>query len=130
VLDQIRAHAASAYPSEAVGVLGGCGTRIVAAAAVANQSRRPAGRAIVSAADLESALDRLTQAGWEHVGVYHSHPDGIALLSLSDLRAVRTDSIELVASVTSSGVRRVTAWHVQPGEPARALEIEAEPASA
>jgi proteasome lid subunit RPN8/RPN11 len=79
--DAVRA----AYPAEACGLLVGSGDDVKHAVPLENVASDPRRAYLIAPADLARVHGAAVQEGLEIVGVFHSHPDGQARLSASDL---------------------------------------------
>ena len=85
-LARVVAHCRRELPNEACGILGGRAGRVESVHPV--RSARPSpGRYEMDPAEQWLALDEIDRAGWELVGIYHSHPAAPAMPSPSDLEA-------------------------------------------
>jgi len=85
-LETIVEHCRKELPSEACGILGGRDGRVESVHPVKSMHPSPA-RYDMDPAGQFRALDELSRAGRELVGIYHSHPGGPAAPSGVDLEA-------------------------------------------
>jgi predicted GIY-YIG superfamily endonuclease/proteasome lid subunit RPN8/RPN11 len=91
-LSAIRAHAATAHPHEACGILLGEGTRITAVRPAANVHPAPATHfEIDPQALIDAHRAARAQGGLEVIGYYHSHPHGPAEPSATDRASASGD---------------------------------------
>ena len=116
-LRAIEAAAEDAYPEEACGLLvgrcepgGAC--RISAVEASANVAEPPRTRRFEVDPKLRLRLERALRDGPESVvGVYHSHPDGSAAPSDTDLAMIFEPAlIWLITAVDGGRAGATTAW--------------------
>jgi proteasome lid subunit RPN8/RPN11 len=84
VVEAIVAHARAAAPAECCGVLIGRGGDVVEAVPTRNDATA-AGRFLISPKDHIDARRAARRRGLEIVGFYHSHPNGSAAPSPTDL---------------------------------------------
>jgi proteasome lid subunit RPN8/RPN11 len=84
VLDEVRAHARAAEPSECCGVLFGTPGEITEAIPTRNLADDP-NRFLIDPKDHIDALREGRRRGVEIVGFYHSHPHSPAVPSATDL---------------------------------------------
>jgi proteasome lid subunit RPN8/RPN11 len=83
-LEAVVGHCRRELPNEACGILGGRGGRVESVHPV--RSARPSpSRFVMDPAAQFAALDELSRAGREVVGIYHSHPGGPAAPSSVDV---------------------------------------------
>jgi proteasome lid subunit RPN8/RPN11 len=90
-LAAMRAHAASALPREACGILLGEGARITEARAAANVHPAPRTHFEIDPEALIDAHRAARAGGPEVVGYYHSHPQGEAAPSATDRASASGD---------------------------------------
>jgi proteasome lid subunit RPN8/RPN11 len=83
-LETIVEHCRRELPNEACGILGGRGGRVEGVHPVKSSSTSPV-RYVMDPDEQFRALDAISCAGRELVGIYHSHPDGPATPSSIDL---------------------------------------------
>ena len=86
VLGLVVEHCRRELPNEACGILGGREGRIESVHPVTSASPSPSRFAMDPAGQFR-ALDEISRAGREVVGIYHSHPSGPAAPSSLDLEA-------------------------------------------
>lgn len=112
----VLAHSAWAAPSEGCGLLAGTNDAIEMVFCLSNRAASPT-RYVIDPREHFGAMRYAERAGWEIVGAWHSHPDGDAIPSRTDveqspggswitmigasmagstsIRAYRTDGIEV-----------------------------------
>jgi proteasome lid subunit RPN8/RPN11 len=123
ILDEVIAHAKTAYPREACGLIGGmkpslAGGRLIPMTNVA----QTASEFEMDPAELIKTLRDLRNAGEELVAIYHSHPHGPAQPSKKDVqRAYYPQAAHLIVSLAEPECPRVGAFRIVNGE---VLEIE------
>ena len=83
-LETIIDHCRRELPNEACGILGGRTGRVEAVHPVQSTCPSPV-RYVMDPREQLRALDEISRAGGELVGIYHSHPDGPATPSSIDL---------------------------------------------
>jgi proteasome lid subunit RPN8/RPN11 len=110
---RISREARSSYPAEACGFLVGTSTgtevtvrRVMVAE---NRAARP-DRFLIDARDVFEALQSARGSGAELIGVYHSHPDGSADPSPTDLRDAWGDWLHLIVSCPAGVPGEVKCW--------------------
>lgn len=117
-LDEIRAHAAAAYPDECCGALIGAAagngtTRVVEALPLPNTTEEGARRRfLVRPADYRAAETRARAAGADLIGFYHSHPDHPARPSGYDLDHAWPNLSYVIVSVTLGEPADVRSWRL------------------
>ncbi len=112
-------HACSAYPLECCGVLLGHSPTASRAVAVENISPVPRSRYEIRPEDLLAA----SRLGLPLLGIYHSHLDGSADFSESDLANAWPWLVYVVISVRYGAVDCVKAW-LPEGRPPKELTID------
>jgi proteasome lid subunit RPN8/RPN11 len=96
--DGMIAHAAGAFPLEAVGLLGGAGGEVRHRLPLPNALGR--NRFLADPYAQYQALRQLRAAGLEPLAVYHSHPGGGTRLSAEDIDfARRLPYLQLVIAI-------------------------------
>lgn len=90
LLEQILDHSRRAYPYECCGLLAGTGTEsknVEAVFALTNMNReRAADRYEINPEEYADQDRRIQKAGWQVIGIYHSHPDHPPRPSETDLK--------------------------------------------
>jgi len=84
-LSAILKHCRRELPNEACGILGGRDRKVESVHPVQNAHPSPSRFAMEPTAQF-LAMDEVSRAGRELVGIYHSHPNGPAVLSSVDLQ--------------------------------------------
>jgi proteasome lid subunit RPN8/RPN11 len=117
VLEDLRALARAARPLEIVGLLGGQALgQANLIVPLENAAPDPTRRFEADFRDLARGFKTLRASGLELCALYHSHPDGPATPSKTDLENAHWDVPMLIVDANSLEVR---AWDLQ-----RNLEIE------
>jgi proteasome lid subunit RPN8/RPN11 len=127
-LEQIIEHARQGYPYEVCGLIGGRDGVAESVVPVPNASLSPRVRFEMERQAMVDAIIGFRRAGREVVGIYHSHPEGKAELSETDIaQATWPDAVNLVVGLDEEQQIDLQAWAIQRGEvePA-ALEIISE----
>jgi len=102
-LDTVRAESIRAYPEECCGALLGRGSVSEEVVPLDNVSRDPQ-RAFEIDPEVLLALDRDAAArDLEILGYYHSHPNGSAEPSLTDLRSAWPETLYLIVGISIDG---------------------------
>ena len=111
---EIRAHAASAYPFECCGaLLGSPGAVVDEALPLQNVSPSdPERRFLLSAEDYRTAEARADVTGRELVGFYHSHPDHPAEPSTFDLEHAWPNLSYIIVSVRNGFPGDLRSWRL------------------
>jgi len=115
-IDEMIAHARDEAPIECCGVLGGRDERVLKLyqATNAEHSRY---RYNIDSQELFRINRECEENGWQFLGIYHSHPDGEAYPSPTDVeRAGWPESLYLIVSLLSPGNPEVRAFRIQDGE--------------
>ena len=111
----VQDHARDAAPDECVGLLFGRAGKVTRAVPLANLSPTPRTRFFADPQGLLAALTAADAHADALLAIYHSHPDGAALPSATDVAEMHYDAITLL----------VTPGIITPGT-ARAFRIEGE----
>ena len=97
--DEIVAHALEEEPNEACGLLAGEDERIVKLYRVTNAEHSP-NRFFMEPGELYRAYREMEDNGWELLAIYHSHPQGQASPSDTDVRlASWPDALYVIVSL-------------------------------
>lgn len=100
---QIIDHCLAELPNEACGLLAVSQGQVVAVYPTSNVDASPTSYT-VSPKDHYTALTEAESRGWDIGGVYHSHPNGSATMSATDLeRALEPDWLYVVVGMAGSG---------------------------
>lgn len=82
---EMKAHAASCAPEEGCGLLAGRGRKVELTILITNQTHSPV-RYNMEPGELISALYKIEESGLELLASFHSHPNGPAMPSDSDVK--------------------------------------------
>ncbi len=121
-LEQIVEHARLGYPYEVCGLIGGREGVAESVVPVPNASLTPRVRFEMERQAMVDAIIGFQRAGREVIGIYHSHPDGKADLSESDVaQATWPDAVNLVVGLAELQQAEpqeidLQAWAIQRGE--------------
>jgi len=123
-LKQIYDHAKDTYPFECCGFLlgkfdeGGIVNRVRRAS---NQNRERADRFLISAEEFAEAQFAADDAGWDIIGIYHSHPDWPPIPSQTDMENAWEEIFYLIASIHDGMPLNANIWRLA-GEGVRRFE--------
>ncbi|MCJ7510577.1 MAG: M67 family metallopeptidase [Dehalococcoidia bacterium] len=116
-IDEMVAHARQEAPLECCGVLGGKGGRVLRLyqATNAEHSRY---RYNIDSQELFRINRECEENGWQFLAIYHSHPDGAAYPSPTDIRlaALWPGSLYFIVSLSSPEKPGVHAFRIRDGE--------------
>jgi proteasome lid subunit RPN8/RPN11 len=122
-LDQIRDHALQGYPYEVCGLIGGRDDTAEIVVPVPNASLTPRVAYEMERQAMVDAIIGFQRAGREVVGIYHSHPDGQAEPSESDIgQATWPDVVWLIVGVAGESegkppeISQIRAWTIRSGK--------------
>jgi proteasome lid subunit RPN8/RPN11 len=105
--ERLLEHARTGAPYEVCGVLGGVDDQVTRAEPVSNIASTPRRRYELDPTETVEAIDRVEQAG-EHLGFYHSHPQGPPHPSATDeAEATWPGFVYCIVSSPDSAIR---AW--------------------
>jgi proteasome lid subunit RPN8/RPN11 len=122
LLEQLRKHGEQTYPHECCGVLVGefldGGDKKVESVAVCDNTRTdsPQNRYHISPAELIRIQREAALAGHDIVGFYHSHPDGPARWSSTDLDEAHWTGCSYVITSVAHGKSALTNSFLLVGE--------------
>ena len=85
VVSEIEAHAREQAPNECCGVLGGIARRITTRYPLRNASETPLTNYFAAPSDIFAAMRGMRLAGQQLLAIYHSHPQGSAYPSQTDI---------------------------------------------
>jgi proteasome lid subunit RPN8/RPN11 len=91
----MRRHVARRVPLEACGLLGGKNSQVVITLGVPNSERSPV-RFCMDAREQWRAFKSIEAAGLELVGIYHSHPNGPANPSPTDVAEATYAAVQVI----------------------------------
>ena len=115
-IDEMIAHARQEAPLECCGVLGGRDGRVLKLyqATNAEHSRY---RYNIGSQELFRINRECEKNGWQFLAIYHSHPDGAAYPSPTDVeRASWPESLYFIVSLSSPEKPEVRAFRIRDGE--------------
>ena len=125
IREKIAQHLCSAYPNEGCGVLLALrapqpSLQIVDAVPVRNSSDHPGHHYLLEPLEYSRLEDRLGKTDRRIVGVFHSHPDGVARPSQTDLESamglyefLREDWIYVIQKVAAGRACEMGAWRLE-----------------
>ena len=117
ILEELRRLARDARPLEIVGMLGGQTlNEISVLVQLENTATEPERRFEASPASLVRGLKQLREARLELCALFHSHPNGPAMPSRTDLEHARWEQPMLIVDATGGEIR---AWNLETGEEVR-----------
>lgn len=113
-LEDIRRHAADAYPDECCGALIASGNRIIEAYRLPNTTGAGARRRfLISPSDYRVSERRATELQGTLAGFYHSHPDHPARPSAHDLERGWPNLTYLIIAVRAGVPGEITSWRLR-----------------
>ncbi len=124
VVARLLEHARAGAPEEVCGVLGGEAGRVTRSEPVSNVASSPETRYELDPAGTIEAIERVEEAG-EHLGFYHSHPQGPPRPSATD--EAEATWVGFVYCIVSLPESRIDAWRWT-GERFEALSVAVESA--
>ena len=102
VLDEMLAHVAGLWPEEACGLVGGRDGRAVRLYPVENTRHSPVAFEMDPLQQINAML-AMEAEGLELIAIYHSHPDGPARPSATDVaNAYYPDAVQLIISLATA----------------------------
>lgn len=117
---RIAAHAEAAFPEEACGFLLGTatpdGARKECALALPGENEKQEERErryVIAPRQLLRAEEQAMERGLDVIGIYHSHPSGVARPSAFDLAHAWPWYSYVVAAVTAGKAGEVTSWRMR-----------------
>lgn len=125
---EIVRHATSDAPREACGIIGGVDDRARIVVPAPNTASDPRTTYHLDDATLARTIMQFRSQGLSLIGFYHSHPNGSALPSKTDIRlAAYPDTAYLIVGL-GADEPELAAWRIQSGEVQRLpLHIGDEP---
>ncbi len=115
VLDEMLAHVAGLWPEEACGLVGGRDGRAVRLYAVENTRHSPVAFEMDPLQQINAML-AMEAEGLELIAIYHSHPDGPARPSATDVaNAYYPDAVQLIISLADRARPSVRAFTIIEG---------------
>jgi proteasome lid subunit RPN8/RPN11 len=114
-MEQIIAHARREAPDEAGGLLAGRGSRIERVYAMKNVEHSPVAYHLDPEEQYRVFME-IETAGWELVGIYHSHPKNEAYPSSTDVElAYYPEAVYLIVSLIDVAHPIVRAFRIKEG---------------
>ena len=115
VLDEMLAHVAGLWPEEACGLVGGRNGRAVRLYPVENTRHSPVAFEMDPLQQINAML-AMEAEGLELIAIYHSHPDGPARPSATDVaNAYYPDAVQLIISLADRARPSVRAFTIIEG---------------
>ncbi len=115
VLDEMLAHVAGLWPEEACGLVGGRNGRAVRLYSVENTRHSPVAFEMDPLQQINAML-AMEAEGLELIAIYHSHPDGPARPSATDVaNAYYPDAVQLIISLADRARPSVRAFTIIEG---------------
>jgi proteasome lid subunit RPN8/RPN11 len=103
VIDAIVAHARATAPAECCGLLLGRAGEVLASRPTRNAAEEPTRRFLIDPKDHVDGRREARARGLEVIGFYHSHPNGAAEPSVTDLaEATYPDHLYAIASLAGT----------------------------
>lgn len=113
--NQLLAEAQAAFPLEACGLLAGDAGQVRRLYPVDNVLQSPSAFLMDGRQQVEAML-AMEADGWELVAIYHSHPQGPAEPSATDVaQAYYPDAIHLILSLAEQARPLLRAYHIVDG---------------
>jgi proteasome lid subunit RPN8/RPN11 len=117
ILEELRLLSRDARPLEIVGMLGGATLNDISVLVqLENSATEPQRRFEASPSSLVRGLKQLRESRLELCALFHSHPNGPALPSRTDLENARWEQPMLIVDAESGEIR---AWNLETGEEVR-----------
>ena len=115
LLDEMLAHVAGLWPEEACGLVGGRDGRAVRLYPVENTRHSPVAFEMDPLQQIKAML-AMEAEGLELITIYHSHPDGPARPSATDVaNAYYPDAVQLIISLADRARPSVRAFTIIDG---------------
>lgn len=115
----IRGHASAQYPLEACGLLAGKNNQVEVVIKIRNQSQSPT-RFVMDPYEQLNAFQWIESNGLELVGIFHSHPTGPEVVSVTDIAEAAYPVVHVIVSRTGRDWSMRAFWI----ENGRAEEVE------
>lgn len=115
-LDEMVAHVQDGLPNEACGLLGGLDGRVHKVYAVTNAAQSPVSYTMDPLEQVR-AMVAIEEAGWELLGIFHSHPQGPPAPSATDLaKAYYPDAAYIILSPDARGGWQARGFNMVEGQ--------------
>ena len=115
LLDEMLAHVAGLWPEEACGLVGGRDGRAVRLYPVENTRHSPVAFEMDPLQQIKAML-AMEAEGLDLIAIYHSHPDGQARPSATDVaNAYYPDAVQLIISLADRARPSVRAFTIVDG---------------
>lgn len=109
---EMIAHVRAGLPNEACGLLAGLDGRVTQVYPVENVDHSPV-RYTMSPTEQVRTMVAIEEAGWELLSIYHSHPNGPATPSATDLaRAYYPEVVYIILSPDQRGEWRAKGFNL------------------
>ena len=122
VYDAMISHVLQTPTEESCGLLSGRGDLITRAYQATNVAENRASRYEAEPLDVRRILEEIDDAGQEHLGIYHSHPNSPAYPSATDRRLAAYDVRYVIVSLKDPHRPVARAFQIHKAHPA---DIEA-----
>ncbi len=110
-------HAVRGRPNEVCGVIGGWEGIAHSVIPIANVAATPRTRYQFDPAQFVTAYHQIERAGGEVIGIYHSHPAGAPIPSVTDIaEATWPDAAYVIVGFPAGDQPQVTAWQLRGGK--------------
>jgi proteasome lid subunit RPN8/RPN11 len=131
LIQQLEKHARSRYPEECCGVLVGQRIGDISQVAIVHPvvnawSHSPRDRYSIDPADLLAIMQSSRAAGLAIIGIYHSHPDHVALPSECDRQLAWPEYCYVIMSVMAGTIADRRGWQLDDDQQFREVEIRVE----
>ena len=107
ILQAVQTHARDAAPDECVGLLFGYEMQVTRAVELTNRAPTPQTRFFADPQELIVALSGADARGETLLAIYHSHPEGAAFPSATDVAAAQYDAALLIVTPTATRAFRL-----------------------
>ena len=113
--DKMIRHAASCFPSEACGLLGGKDHRLLQVFSVKNIEKDPK-RFQMDPVQQVQTFKKVEEMGLELLAIYHSHPDGSSQLSQIDIDNFFYPGVYSIILYINKNIWKIKAFKVEEKE--------------
>lgn len=118
VYDAMIAHVLQTPHQESCGLLSGHGDTITRLFQARNIAENPKTQYEAEPLDVRRILEEIDEAGQEHLGIYHSHPNSPAYPSATDRRLAAYDVRYVVISLKEPHKPVARAYRIEKAHPA------------